>query len=63
MTKTTVMCRTYIADGKTISSTECFGTPEEAKARAKAWSDFGHKAEAVAFVVDLATGEVGYRPL
>lgn len=63
MTKTTFMCMTYIADGKTISTTECFGTSAEAKAKAKAWSDLGHKAEAVAFVVDLATSEVGYRPL
>lgn len=38
--KTAFMCITYIADGKTISSTECFSTPEEAKA----WRDFGHKA-------------------
>ena len=63
MTKTTFMCVTYIADGKTIGTTECFNTPEEAKARAKAWCDFGHKAEAVAFCIDLATCEVGYRPL
>ena len=41
------ICRTYIADGKTVSANEPCATAEEAIARAKAWRAVGHKADAV----------------
>jgi hypothetical protein len=40
-------CRTYIADGKTVSANEICATAEEAIARAKAWRALGYKADAI----------------
>ena len=51
-------CRTYIADGKTISAFEPCTTAEEAIARATAWKAVGYKAEAVEVLYDWDKGEM-----
>lgn len=63
MTVTTFICETYFADGKYINTKEYFNSSEEAIERAKAWRALGHKANAIAFRVDLATCEVTSNPL
>lgn len=40
-------CRTYLADGKTVSADEPCATAQEAIDRAKAWRALGYKADAV----------------
>ena len=56
-------CRTYIADGKTVSAFEVCSTNEEAIARATAWRAIGTKADAVEVLYDWGKGEVVYNHL
>ena len=51
-------CRTYIADGKTISAFELCATAEEAVERATAWKAIGTQAEAVEVLYDWGKGEM-----
>ena len=51
-------CRTYIADGKTISAFEPCTTAEEAVKRATAWNAVGTKAEAVEVLYDWGKREM-----
>ena len=56
-------CWTYISDGRTVSAQEQFESATEARARAKAWQDFGAKAQACKVVVHLDTLEIYFIPL
>ena len=56
-------CWTYISDGRTVSAQEQFESAAEARARAKAWHDFGAKAQAYKVVVNLDTLEIYFIPL
>ena len=58
MIYTAYFFRTYIADGKHISSKELCATPEEAVEKARKWGAFNGKAEAVKVEVNLDTHEV-----
>lgn len=57
------VCRTYLADGKTVSANEVCATAEEAVSRAKAWRAVGHKANAVETVFNWEFLCVCYRRL
>lgn len=56
-------CWTYISDGRTVSAQEQFESAAEARARAKAWQDFGSKAQAYKVVVNLDAMEIYFIPL
>lgn len=56
-------CWTYISDGRTVSAQEQFESAAAALARAKAWHDFGAKAQAYKVVVHLDTLEIYFIPL
>ena len=56
-------CRTYIADGKTVSANEICATAEEAITRAKAWRAVGYKADAVETLFDWEFCEIFHKQL
>ena len=56
-------CWTYISDGRTVSAQEQCESAAEARARAKAWHDFGAKAQAYKVVVNLDVLEIYFIPL
>ncbi len=63
MTKTSYVCITYIADGKTISAVETCDTANEAIERAEKWRAIRTKANAYRVVVDYETLEIYHYPL
>ena len=58
MIYTAYFFRTYIADGKHISSKELCATPEEAVEKARKWGAFNGKAEAVKVEIDTESQQV-----
>jgi hypothetical protein len=58
MTYTNYFFRTYIADGKHVSSKELCATPEEAVEKARKWGAFNGKAEAVKVEIDTESQQV-----
>lgn len=56
-------CRTYIADGKTVSANEICVTAEEAVNRAKAWRAVGYKADAVETLYNWEFHNIYHRQL
>lgn len=57
------VCRTYLADGRTVSANEPCATAEEAIARAKAWRAVGYKADAVETLFDWEFCEIFHKQL
>lgn len=56
-------CIVFLADGKRISQVEVCESASEAMARASAWRNLGHIAEAFHEIIDLGRGEIHHYPL